>query len=82
MNKWRIARNITFSVLIIFILVFVRIGISFIFDNGIYPDDHYGITKIEAYGLLCYIFLIFSAIPMLVDIIILIVSVVKLRKLK
>lgn len=82
MAKWKIVRNVTLIILVVFILFVVLLGLAFAFDNGVYPDDILGLTRLRAFKAVMTFVLLFSGIPVLTDILLLIISIMKLRKLK
>ena len=49
MEKWRLVRNITFTVLIVFILLIFMIGLGFLLDDAEYLEPVYGLSRMRAF---------------------------------
>lgn len=82
MKKWKIIRNITLLILIIFLLFVLLIGLGIAFDNkGVYPDNITGLTKMGVFRAIMIFVMVFSGIPLVADVILLVISVIKIRKI-
>ncbi|WP_418557228.1 hypothetical protein [Longibaculum muris] len=57
------------------------IGLAFMFDNGIYSDDIFNLTKLKAFYVVISLILVFTGIPLLINIVLLIVLQLKVKKL-
>lgn len=79
MKKWKMIRNITLATLVIFVILILLIGLAFMFDNGTYPDDIFGLTKLKAFYAVISFVLVFTGIPLLINIVLLIVSQLKVK---
>lgn len=83
MKKWKIIRNITLLILIIFLIFILLIGLGIAFDNkGAYPDDITGLTKMGAFRAIMIFVMAFSGIPLVADVILLVLSVIKIHRIK
>jgi len=80
MRKWIVVRNITLTILVIFIFLVFAIGLGFITDTATYPDAAWGLTRLESFGMVTGFILIVSGIPLLIDIILLIISVIMIKR--
>ena len=83
MKKWKITRNITLALLICFIL-FAGYIIIHGFLAGNYYNDIFGVTIFywfqHVWVALCFYLYIFG-IPLLIDVVILIISIIRIKKL-
>ena len=83
MKKWKIIRNITLALLVCFIIFAGYIIING-FLAGNYYDDIFGVTIFywfqHVWVVLCLYLYVFG-IPLLIDVIILIISIIRLKKL-
>ena len=83
MKKWKIIRNITLAILVCFIIFAGYIIING-FLVGNYYDDIFGVTIFywfqHVWVSLCLYLYVFG-IPLLIDVIILIISIIRLKKL-
>lgn len=82
MEKWIVLRNITITILVVFIFLIVVIGLGFITDTATYPDAAWGLTRLESFEMVAGFILVVSGIPLLIDIILLIVSVIMIKRNK
>lgn len=83
MKKWKIIRNITLALLICF-MIFAGYMIIKGFLMGNYYDDIFGVTIFYWFqhvwvGLCLYLYVF--GIPLLIDVIILIISIIRIKKL-
>ncbi len=83
MKKWKIIRNITLALLVCFIIFAGYIIING-FLAGNYYNDIFGVTIFywfqHVWVVLCLYLYVFG-IPLLIDVIILIISIIRLKKL-
>ena len=83
MKKWKIIRNITLAILVCFIIFAGYIIING-FLAGNYYNDIFGVTIFywfqHVWVVLCLYLYVFG-IPLLIDVIILIISIIRLKKL-
>ena len=83
MKKWKIIRNITLALLVCF-MIFAGYIIINGFLAGNYYDDIFGVTIFywfqHVWVVLCLYLYVFG-IPLLIDVIILIISIIRLKKL-
>ena len=83
MKKWKIIRNITLALLVCF-MIFAGYIIINGFLAGNYYDEIFGVTIFywfqHVWVVLCLYLYVFG-IPLLIDIIILIISIIKIKKL-
>ena len=83
MKKWKIIRNITLALLVCF-MIFAGYIIINGFLAGNYYDEIFGVTIFywfqHVWVVLCLYLYVFG-IPLLIDVIILIISIIRLKKL-
>ena len=83
MKKWKIIRNITLALLVCF-MIFAGYIIINGFLAGNYYDEIFGVTIFywfqHVWVVLCLYLYVFG-IPLLIDIIIVIISIIRLKKL-
>ena len=85
MKKWKIMRTITIAILIIFIVIVLWNLISAYTVKVTYPYPALGIEVNNWFDRFCIIMgiiLYFLGIPMVVDIVLIIVSIIKLKRNK
>ncbi len=85
MKKWKIIKIITTSILIIFIIYLISLGIYYRFANIKYPYPALGIdihNWFEAYQLEVGIILYILGIPLLINIVLLTISIMKTKEKK
>lgn len=51
MKKLKTIRNISFTILILFVLYIGIIGLNILFDDKTYPTAHYGLTRTDEFFL-------------------------------
>lgn len=81
LKKWKLLRMITTAILIGVILLTLLFALAIARDNGTYPDDIFSLTKWNTFRAGMQFFLVLAGIPLFVDIIILIISILKIKKL-
>ena len=82
MKKLKAIRNISFTILILFVLYIGIIGLNILFDDKTYPTAHYGLTRTDEFFLTVFFALVYVGIPLLIDFIVFIVSIIKIHNLK
>lgn len=83
MKKWKTIRNVTLLILIIFLIVVLALGLGIALDSkGVYPDGITGLTKRGTFRAIMIFVMIFSGIPIVADIMLLVISVIKIHRIK
>ena len=84
MKNWKMVRNITLIILIFFLVFIGKIAIEE-FLGGNYYCDYMGITIFYWYDRFLFtagIYFFLGGIPLIIDIIFLILSIIKIKRLK
>ena len=85
MKKWKIIKRISMGMIIVFIAIVIMNAISCYMYNGTYPYPALGIDVHNWYEqfYLNIIFMLYIwGIPLVIDILLLIISIIKIKKLK
>lgn len=69
-------------ILIVFILLILMLGLGFLTDDAAYPETVYGLTRFEAFAMAGGFVLVISCIPMGIDILLLIISLIKIHQIR
>lgn len=80
MKKWKVIRAITLIVLILFLFVIGSFALGILIDPTDYSTQELPLTKWETFGIIVGNLCFLSALPMTVDMILLFISIRKLRK--
>ena len=79
-QNWKAVRNITLSILIVFLLLILTIGLGFALDDAVYPEPVYGLTRWKSFCMTAGFITCISGLPLLVDAALLILSIIKIRR--
>lgn len=67
------------TILIVFLLLILMLGLGFLRDDATYPETVYGLTRFEAFGMAAGFIVIIFGIPILISIVLLVISMIKLK---
>ena len=79
-GQWKQNRNVMFTVLIVFILLIFMIGLGFLLDGAEYPEPVYGLSRMRAFCMVTAFVTCIAAIPLLADITLLVISIIKIDR--
>lgn len=82
LKKWQVVRNVTLGIIALFLFLTVSLGFMYMFDDGIYPDGIFGLTRFQAFRSTMTFIFVFTCIPLLIDVLIFVFSIFKIKKIK